>query len=42
VPFLQLRAISNFTGDRARGAWNLEQAVQRLTEAVTVLMERMP
>lgn len=42
VPFLQLRAISNFTGDRARGEWNLEQAVQRLAEAVTVLMERMP
>jgi len=30
VPLLHLRAISNWTGDRARGAWNLGAAVDAL------------
>lgn len=34
VPLLHLRAISNWTGDRDRGAWNVGAAVDALREAV--------
>ena len=34
VPLLQLRAISNWTGDRDRGDWNLGVAVDALRAAV--------
>lgn len=34
VPLLQVRAISNWTGDRDRGAWQLGAAVEALREAM--------
>lgn len=34
VPFAELRAISNFTGDRDRQRWNLDLACDRLAAAV--------
>jgi len=34
LPLLQLRAISNWTGDRDRGDWNIGAAVDALTAAV--------
>lgn len=34
VPLLHLRAISNWTGDRDRGEWNLGAAVEALREAM--------
>ena len=34
VPLLHVRAISNWTGDRDRGAWNLGRAVDALREAM--------
>lgn len=38
VPFVQLRAISNLTGDRARGGWDLERAVASVQAAVRRLL----
>lgn len=38
VPLIQLRAISNWTGDRNHGAWNLAVAVQRAQAAVRRLL----
>ena len=35
IPFAQLRCVSNLTGDRERGQWDLEGAVARLASAVT-------
>jgi len=37
VPAVQLRCVSNRTGDRARGGWDLRGAVERLHAAVRVL-----
>jgi futalosine hydrolase len=34
VPWIQLRCVSNRTGDRSRGAWQLEEAAARLRDAV--------
>ncbi len=34
LPLLQVRAISNWTGDRDRGGWDLGRAVQAVHEAV--------
>ena len=38
VPFVQLRAISNLTGDRSRGGWDLERAVTAVQAAVRRLL----
>jgi futalosine hydrolase len=38
VPFVQLRAISNLTGDRARGGWDLERAIAVVQAAVRRLL----
>lgn len=38
VPLVQLRAISNWTGDRARGAWDLPLAIARVQAAVRQLL----
>jgi futalosine hydrolase len=37
VPAVQLRCVSNRTGDRARAGWDLPRAVERLAEAVRTL-----
>ena len=34
VPFIQLRALSNFVGDRDKNNWKLKEAVDALNEAV--------
>jgi futalosine hydrolase len=39
VPMLHLRAISNWTGDRDRGEWNLGAAVDVVQTAVRGLMQ---
>lgn len=38
VPLLQLRAVANWTGDRARAAWDLRGAVQVVQAAVRQLI----
>lgn len=39
VPMLQLRAISNWTGDRDRGEWNLGSAIDVVQAAVRTLLQ---
>ena len=39
VPLLQLRAVSNWTGDRSRGEWNLGAAVDIVQRAVRRLLQ---
>jgi futalosine hydrolase len=39
VPLVQLRCVSNFTGDRNRSEWNLEGAVVRIHHALLRLRE---
>ncbi len=38
VPMIQLRAVSNRTGDRARGGWSLDPAVTAVQEALLKLL----
>jgi futalosine hydrolase len=38
TPLLHVRAVSNFTGDRARGAWDLGLAVVAVQRAVRALL----
>lgn len=40
LPLLQVRAISNWTGDRDRGEWNLGRAVDAVQQAVRALLTR--
>ncbi len=39
VPLIQLRVVSNLTGDRERGGWDLDGAITALEEAVGALLE---
>ncbi len=39
VPFLEIRAVSNPVGPRDRGAWQIGEALERLTEAGTIIKE---
>ncbi len=39
VPLVQIRCVSNYTGDRDRGEWQLDAAVAKLQEAVLALRE---
>ena len=41
VPFLQLRALSNRTGD-PRSEWRIPEALERLTEGLVRLLECLP
>ncbi|MCB9752544.1 MAG: futalosine hydrolase [Myxococcales bacterium] len=38
IPMVQLRAVSNRTGDRARGGWDLKRAVAAVQDAVVELV----
>lgn len=39
VPFLEIRAISNYVEPRNRAAWQIPLAIERLNEAVTDIVE---
>ena len=39
VPLAQLRAVSNRTGDRERGLWDLDRAVANLGAGISKLVE---
>ncbi len=38
IPFLEIRAASNFVGKRNRDEWNLPLAFERCAEAVLLIM----
>jgi futalosine hydrolase len=37
VPFIEVRAASNFTGERDKGKWDVERAAKHLGEACTII-----
>jgi len=37
VPFIEVRAASNYTGERDKGKWDLERAAKHLGEAFTII-----
>jgi len=42
IPFVQLRAISNYVEPRNRAAWKIEEALVALTEALDQLLSAFP
>jgi len=34
IPFLQIRAISNYVGERNKKKWNIEQAIENLNKKI--------
>ena len=41
VPFLQIRAISNITGDRDKTRWKLKEALKSLHEELVVMIQKL-
>lgn len=41
VPWVMLRAVSNYTGDRARGAWALDAAIAALHDTLARVRRRL-
>jgi len=41
VPFLQIRAISNTTGDRDKNRWKLKEALKSLHEVLVVMIQKL-
>ena len=40
LPFLQLRSLSNFVGERDKTRWQMRQAITRLNEALQTLLSK--
>jgi futalosine hydrolase len=41
VPFLQIRAISNITGDRDKNRWKLKESLKSLHEELVVMIQKL-
>ncbi len=41
VPFIQIRAISNVTGDRDKSRWELKEALMNLHEKLVVMIQKL-
>jgi futalosine hydrolase len=41
IPFIQIRAVSNFVGERDKAHWKLGEAIHRLNEQVIVLINKI-
>lgn len=42
IPFMQMRAISNFIGDRDKSNWKLENAIANLNTELTRIIQLLP
>ncbi len=42
VPFLQMRAVSNYIGERNKSNWNIPLAVNRLNQVLISLLQQLP
>ncbi len=41
IPFLQLRAISNLTGDRDKNRWKIKEAIKALHDTLVLLIQKL-
>jgi futalosine hydrolase len=41
VPFLQLRSISNYVGERNKEKWKLKEAIDNLNEALVKIVDKL-
>lgn len=42
IPFIQLRAISNYVGERDKSQWKLKEAIGRLNENLQMMIRNLP
>ena len=42
IPFIQLRTISNYIGERDKGRWQMKQAIQNLATTLHQLIGKLP
>ncbi len=42
IPFLQLRAISNYVGERNKANWNLNEAIRNLNKKLIEIVGSFP
>ena len=42
IPFLQVRAVSNYVGERNKTKWNLQDAISNLNEKIISLLNELP
>lgn len=42
VPFLQLRSVSNYIGERNKAHWNIPLAIDRLNQTLIRLLQQLP
>ena len=40
IPFLQLRAVSNYIGERDKSKWKIAEAIEEVNKACVELLER--
>lgn len=41
IPFIQIRAISNYVGERDKTKWKIKEAIQNLNESVLQLVKQL-
>jgi futalosine hydrolase len=41
VPFLQIRAISNITGDRDKSRWKFKEALKNLYGELVIIIQKL-
>jgi futalosine hydrolase len=41
IPFIQLRGISNFVGDRNKANWHIQEAIQHLNHSLILLINKI-
>ena len=41
IPFIQLRTVSNFVGDRDKTKWKMKEAIENLNSELTTLINRL-
>jgi futalosine hydrolase len=41
IPFLQIRSVSNVTGDRDKNRWKLKEAIENLNKSLVLLIKKL-
>ncbi|HEY2350554.1 MAG TPA: futalosine hydrolase [Puia sp.] len=41
VPFIQIRSISNISGDRDKSRWNIKEAIKSLHEQLVIMIQKL-
>lgn len=42
IPFMQVRAISNYVGERDKSKWKMKEAIRNLNDSIIKIIEELP